>query len=117
MAMLFNTAAMQVSAAEDSQVNNNSLVVGEDTDIATPYATSMYVGHVQFTGTYTGSWRSVPGSHVRMCIAVKAVDSIDYSFDFTVGMQQYPNVGVGTMNFIQGISKWYVNNYDTKEMT
>lgn len=102
IAMLFNTAAMQVFAEEDTQTNN--MMVEEQTDVAVPYATSMYLGHFQFTGYNTGSWRSVPGTHVRVCIAIKAVDGLG-SYDFDFGLEQYPNVPIGTMRFVQGVSE------------
>ena len=61
-------------------------------------STSMYLGHVQFTGMNTGAWRTVPGNHVRMCIAYKPVDGISYSTDLYVDLYQYYNVYVGTLH-------------------
>lgn len=74
---------------------NNTLSASTSGDVAVPYATSMYLGQVKFTGQNTGSWRTVPGNHVRMCIAFKPVDGISYGTELYVSLYQYPSVYIG----------------------
>lgn len=64
-------------------------------------ATSMYLGHFQFTGTNTGSWKTVGNGnarHVRMCIAFKPVDGITYSTELYVELYQYKSVFRGKLH-------------------
>lgn len=94
--MLMNPFCLQASACENDELSAIETIDADDSSRSVT-ATSMYVGHVQFTGTNTGAWRTVPGNHVRMCIAFKPVDGISYSTELYVYLEQYPNVYIGQL--------------------
>ena len=112
MVMVFSTMSVNAFAAEvEAQLDTGHKMMESVADmeevnlepvdsIASVNATSMYLGHVQFTGENWGLWRTIgDGSptHVRMCIAFKPVDGIMYSTELFVYLFQYSNVYIGKM--------------------
>ena len=104
MVMTFTMVGTTAFAASEETRNiGDEIIMGTMSDfehiqfksedsLASVNATSMYLGHFQFTGTNTGSWRTVGNGnacHVRMCIAFKPVDGISYSTELYVELYQY----------------------------
>ena len=90
-----STPSMATFASDDTNGTSDTSISNHGPLVS---ATSMYLGHVTFTGQNNGSWRTVPGNHVRMCIAFKPVAGISYSTELSVSLYQYQNVYIGTLN-------------------
>lgn len=97
-----HTESVQTDADMTSMETVEKLEAIKDSLVGSPAsvnATSMYLGHVQFTGENYGAWRTVGGgtaTHVRMCIAFKPTSS-GPSVEMPVILQQYPHVDRGQL--------------------